>query len=427
MDTPAIPHSREAEEALLGSLIINPSLLPEITLNPKHFYIHRHQWIFSAMRELDSRGIEFDLITLSEQLEKHKQLEELGGFAFLTALINQSPSSYNATHYADIIKDKAGRRDDIKVANMIAEGAFNGGVDRAKMIDMLTKNTDAGAGAVPISSGLAEFSALVEERAKNPCDVWGIETGLVDLDKRTGGLHKQQTTMIVGAPGVGKTTLMLQIALNAAKQGIPGAIYELEMDMQPRLLSRLMFMLEGIPTRAMMSGRMDDHWRAFTHGLEVMDGLKLYICDNPVMDTIKIRADVARLKAQKGIEFLALDYLNLLTDKDGDSSNDNTTAKAIRFRQMCREFDVTGFTIQSMNKEGMKSLIPHLADMSGPAEVAFSADNVFFLVEEPDKANMYKLLPAKQRDGDMGNAPIQLIRPSKKLGFQCTTLLMREA
>ena len=425
METPTIPHSREAEEALLGSLIIAPDLIPTITLRPDDFYIQRHRWIFEAMRNLDSRNVTPDLVTLSEELEHSGTLAELGGPAFLTSLINQSPNCYGASQYADIVREKAGRRNDIQIANMIASGAYNGGVDRAKMIDLLTKNADAGAGAVPLSSGLAEFSAMVEERAKDPKDVWGIDTGLADLNTRTGGLHKQQTTMLVGSPGVGKTTLMLQIALHAAQSGHPGIIYELEMDMQPRLISRLMFMLEGIPTRAMMTGRMDDHWHKFTHGLEVLGGLPLYVCDNPVMDTMKIRADVARMKAQKRIEFVALDYMNLLTDSDGTSSNDNTTAKATRFRQICREFNVTGFTIQSETKEGMKSIIPHLADMSGPAEVAYAADNVFFLVEEPDKPLMYKLLPAKQRDGDMGNAPIPLIRPKGKIGFQCTTLLER--
>jgi len=421
-----IPRSREAEEALLGSLIIAPELMPTIALKPEYFYIVRHQWIFAAMQELDRRGITFDLVTLSEELNKHDRLTELGGPAYLTALINQSPTSLNASHYADIVRDKASRRNDIKIANMIAEGAFNGGVDRAKAIDLLTKNSDNGKGATPLADSLPEFMDLVEKRAMNPKDVWGIDTGLPDLNKRTGGLHKQQTTMLVGAPGVGKTTLMLQIALHAAQKDCSVAIYELEMDLQPRLISRLMFMLTGVPSRAMLSGNMrEEYWPMLTNGIEILATLPIYICDNPVMDTMKIRADVARMKAQKGIEFVALDYLNLLTDKDGDNSNENTSAKATRFRQICREFDVAGLTVQSMNKEGMKSLIPHLADMSGPAEVAFSADNVFFLVEEPDKPLMYKLLPAKQRDGDMGHSPIQLIRPKNKIGFQCTTLLER--
>lgn len=419
IETPSIPHSRKAEEALLGSLMIAPELLPEIVLNSKDFYIVRHQWIFEAMMELDAKKQAVDFVTLSELLEHHGQLQELGGRPYLTALITQSPNSYNAIHYADIVLDKANRRRDLKIANMIVEGAYNGGVDRARMVDMLTHNADARRGAVKLSSGLPEFAEMVEKRSENPCDIWGFPTGIVDLDNRTHGLQKQQTTMFVGSPGVGKTTIMLQIALHLAKNGHPGVVYELEMDMQPRLIARLMMMLTGVPVAAMMSGRMEKHWPSFTHGIEQLGAMNLYISDNPVMDSMKVRADVARMKAQHGIEWVALDYLNLLTDKDGDSGNDNTTNKANRFRQICREFDLAGITVQSVNKEGMKALVPQLADMSGPAEVAFSADNVFFLVQSQDVEQDYKLLPAKQRDGDKGNAPIRLIKPKGKLTFEC--------
>ena len=409
-------YSKEAEEALLGSLMINPELMPEIVLSPDNFYIARHKWIFAAMQELNNRGVEFDLITLSEELRE--KMKEIGGQAYLTELIAQSPMSYNATYYADIIRDKASRRGDLLVANMIATGAHNGGVDRAKAIDMLTKNTQ-GKGARLLSDGLGDFVKQVEERSKDPKDVWGISTGLPDLDVRLGGMQRQQTTMLVGAPGVGKTTLMLQISLHMAQAGSPGTIYELEMDYD-RIVSRLILMLTGVPTRAMKSGRMEEHWTAFTQGLDILGDLKLYITDNPVMDTMTVRADVAKMKSQNHIEWVSLDYLNLLTDKDGDSKNDDTTAKATRFRRICREFDVAGLTIQSVNKEGMKAIIPHLADMSGPAEVAFSADNVLFLVQDPDKPqNEYKLLPAKQRDGDKGSSPIELVKPKNQIKFGC--------
>jgi len=419
IDAPSIPHSREAEEALLGGLLINPEAMPTINIKPIHFYIHRNQWVYKAMRELYDRGVSLDIVTLTEELGHIGKLEELGGPAYITSLITQTPNSYHLEHYANIVRDKAMRRNDLKVANMIAEGAFNGGVDRAKAIDLLTENADNNRGAVRLSSGLNEFMDMVEERAMNPRDVWGIPTGIIDLDNRIGGIQKQQTTMLVGAPGVGKTTLMLQAALNMAKSGHAGCVYELEMDMNPRLIARLVSMLVGVPVRAMMSGRMDDHWEKFNEGIAELDRLNLFVLDNPVLDTMAVRADVARLKAQYGIEWIALDYLNLLTDKDGDNSNENTASKATRFRQICREFDVGGITIQSETKEGMKSLVPHLADMAGPAEVAFSADNVFFLVQDPEIYSDFKLLPAKQRDGDKGNAPIPLKKPKGKLTFEC--------
>jgi replicative DNA helicase len=246
--------------------------------------------------------------------------------------------------------------------------------------------------------------------------VWGISTGIAALDRATGGMQKQQTTMLAGAPGVGKTTLLLQLMLEAAKQGWRVGIYELEMD-TPRLLARLISMLTGVPIRDMKSGRMENHWEHFNRGMEILEPLSLYICDNPVMDTAQLRGDVSRIKALHGLDFVGLDYLNLLTDRDSDDDNKNTTAKAVRFRQICREFDVAGLSVQSITKEGMRAIIPNLADMSGPAEVAFSADNVFFMVQDAESKIDFTLLPAKMRDSDTGRALIPLRKPQGKIAF----------
>ena len=421
--TPSIPHSQDAEQALLGALLIAPELLPTITLKPAHFYIHRNGWIYAAMRALYDRGVSLDYVTLSEELERAGQLMELGGPAYLTSLLTATPNAYSAEYYADIIRQHAQRRSDIQTANLLAQGAYSGDLDRARIIELLTENTGNARGSRPIADGLNDFYSLIEERSKHPRDVWGFETSLPDLDKRIGGLQRQQTTMLVGNPGVGKTTLMLQIALHMAQQGHPGGVYELEMDLNPSLYIRLMTMLKHIPSRAMNTGRMDGHWDTFNGGIREMEKLGLHICDDPTLDTMAIRADVARVKALYGIDFAAVDYLNLLTDSDMDNKNDNTTAKAVRFRQICREFNLAGISVQSMNKDGMKAVIPNLADMSGPAELAYGADNVFFLVQDPDltKKNAYKLLPAKQRHGDQGNAPIELTKPEGKLGFGCIT------
>jgi len=408
-----LPNDVTAERAVLGSILINPELRPQITLPADDFYIQRHRLIFEAMRDIEV----LDLLTLTAELEKRHQLKEIGGQSYLLELLTSCENSFNLPGYIAIVKDKASRRRDLQIASLIAAGAYNGGVDRAKAIDMLTRNETIEHGAVRISEGLRRFTEQVEERAKDPKDVWGISTGLPDLDN----LHKQQTMMLVGAPGVGKTTLMLQIALKAAIAGHAGAIYELEMD-EVNLIKRLMTMLENVPARAMSSGFMKDHWEKFYKGVETLDGLPLYISDNPVNNTIQLRADISRMKSRYDIEFVALDYLNLLTDDDGDNRNENTITKAVRFRQTCREFDVAGFSIQSMTKEGMKSLIPQLADMSGPAEVAYSADSVFILVRpEIEKPLFFKLLPAKQRYGDKGSRTIDLMQVPGTLGFVCVS------
>lgn len=415
MTSTALPHSREAEEAVLGAALINPDSIRLISwLKPLDFYIHRNRWVWEAMLILDKQGIPVDLVTLGEEIAKQSFDVQI---SYVTSLINQAPTSMNIEHYAQIVSGHAERRTYIQIANQIATGAYStDGVDRAHIIDLLTKNTSNRAGAQPIKSLLSSFYDGITERAKSPRDVWGISTGISMLDRATGGLQKQQTSMLAGSPGVGKTTLLLQLMLEAAKQGSKVGIYELEMDTE-RLLARLISMLTGVSIRDMKSGRMDNHWDNFNHGMAMLEQLPLYICDNPVMDTAQIRGDVSRIKALHGLDLIGLDYLNLLTDRDGDDDNKNTTAKAVRFRQICREFDVAGISVQSITKEGMRSVIPSLADMSGPAEVSFSADNVFFMVQDANSKIDFTLLPAKMRDSDSGRTPIPLRKPQGKIMF----------
>lgn len=413
--SPCIPHSREAEEAVIGSALIDPDAIRLVAwLKPDAFYIHRNRWIWEAMVYMDEKGVAVDLITIGDELVRRNYDVQP---AYITSLITQTPTSLNIEHHAQIVANYAERRTDIQIANKIASGAYSkDGVDRAAIIDMLTRNTSDRSGALPLRSYLSAFYEEVVERSKSPCEVWGISSGISGVDKATGGWQAEQTTLLAGSPGVGKTTLMLQFMLEAAKHGYKVGIYELEMDAH-RLLGRIVQMLTSVEVRAMKTGKMDNHWENFNRGIEILEGLSIYICDNPVMNTSQVRADVARIKARHGLDLVGLDYLNLLTDADGDDKNDNATNKAVRFRQICREFKVAGLSIQSVTKEGMKSLIPTLADMSGPAEIAFSADNVFFMVQDEAKKTDYTLLPAKLRDGDLGRVPVQLRRPQGKILF----------
>lgn len=405
--------SLEAEASVIGSALIDPAVIHTLTLRHDDFYIVKHQWIWGVIKRLADKRLAVDLVTVCDELERDGKLAEIGGSAYLTGLISQMPTSLNVEDHAEIVMDYSRRRKDVEIANLIAQGAHNGGVDRAKVIDLLTRNTDIEKGAASIGDLLNNFYSEVEERSKDPRDVWGIRSGLPTLDRTTGGWHPQQTTMIAGSPGVGKTTMLLQFVLQAAKDNRPTALYELEMD-NNRLIGRLVSMLTGVPVRDMKTGRMEKHWKSFNAGIEQLERLPLYISDYPVMNTMQIRADVARLK-NAGVELVALDYLNLLTDKDNNDKHDNTTDKAVRFRSICREFRVAGVSVQSVTKEGMRELLPTLASMSGPAELSFTADNIFFLVQDQNEQTKFQLLPAKLRDGDMGRRPIDIIRPQGTL------------
>lgn len=408
------PSSVEAEEALIGSILTDGGLYTLVGVHPDDFYIHRHRYIWQAITQLSQRGQSIDIITVQDELDKMNRLKDIGGASGLTKLVTAAADIYSYATYADIVRDKAARRKQITIANGLVQNALNGGVDVASVIDALSDSTNMDRAGRHVSQGLSQLYDTVEERAKNPQDVWGIPSGFLDLDHKTGGIHPEQTLMISGTSGVGKTTLMLQIALNAAKAGRGVAVFEAEMDEQ-RCIRRLVEIhTRGkVTNRMMLTGHMTDSaWQPYLDAIETIRKLPLYINDDPAIDTAKIRTEVARLKARQNVELICLDYINLLKDRAGDGrdTNENITTKSRRFREVCRSLHVAGLTIQSMTKEGMKATIPHLADMSGPAEVHFGADTIFFLVQDEQEPSLYRLLPAKQRDGDSGSAPIKLVR-----------------
>lgn len=402
-----LPQNRDVEDALLGAVLIDPSVMDErdvAVVKPDDFYIIKHQFIWEAFREV---GKDLDIVSVSAFLEGQHRLNEVGGSAYLAGLIAATPTALHASEYARMLRDLARRRRDIQIANLIVKQAFEGDLDRAKVIELLTNNEKIDGGARHVSEALREFVNEVDVRSQNPREIWGLATGFIDLDKRIGGLQPEQTMLLAATPGQGKSVLAMQIAKNIAERGIGVAIYSFEMSAR-RVLMRLISADSGIPTRAMNTGYMGEHWDNFYEATAKLERLPLYIADIYGMTTASLRSDLARLRAQHNIQVIVVDYLNKLLDTDGGDDLANTKLKARRMQGICREFNVSGILIQSMNKEGMRTSTPTLADMSGPSDVAHEGDNVFLMAQHPEEKGVVQLYPAKMRDGDMGKAPISL-------------------
>lgn len=402
-----LPNNREAEEALIGSVLIDNSLLKKPTvasITGEDFYLHRNGWIWDACVSL---GDTLDVLTLNALLEKRGVLEEAGGAPYIAALLVNIPSAMNAERYAEIVRELAIRRRDIRIGQTIVSKAYEGTLDRAKYVDMLSKNEKVEGGAESLHNSLKQLVDMVEERSKNPKEIWGIPTQFTDLDKKIGGLHPEQTIIFAATAGKGKSVLAMQIAKNIAEQGIGVAIYSFEMSAR-RVLMRLLSADSGVPTRAMNTGHMADHWDSFYESVERLDKLPIYLADIFGMETSMLRADLATLKAKHDVQLIVVDYLNKLLDHDGGDDLANTKLKARRMQGICREFQVAGILIQSMNKEGMRSTVPTMADMSGPSEVAHEADVVFLMGVHPENPKLVQLYPAKMRDGDTAHTPITL-------------------
>lgn len=412
-----VPHNREAEEAVIGSVMINPDVYAEAGLRAEHFYITRNAFIWTAFDRLNDRGKPIDFLTVSAELDDMGRLDEIGGPSYLTAVLSAVPTSLNADEYAEIVREKWTARIRLQIANALAAKSYSGDLDIARELDALTKSHAIKRGAAVLHDDLAELVDIVAAREANPGDKWGVRTGLPDFDNMTGGLQPQEVTLIAGKPEAGKTTLMLQMALEAARSGSGVAIYELEMD-KKNILMRLITLLGGPTRKEMMRGKIPDEKKdAYWAAVQTLDKLPLYISDNPTMTTMQVGADLARLQATRKIDLVCLDYLDLLADSDGKDSIEKSILRSRRFRQVCRERNVSGLSVQSLNKAGIAADNPGLADVSGPGGVLFDADQIFILTTSADKRDG-KLSPVKMRYGE-NRGIIPLVRDGMRFG--CAT------
>jgi len=403
-----LPFSLEAEEAAIGCVLYEPDLIDLMNLSADDFYLHKNRFIWSAILAIHSDGLSVDFVTVNAELERRHQLQEIGGAGHLYDLMNMTPNAYNAESYAEVVKRSAVNRRHIELAQTMLKGAMNGGVDVAAAIDELSANSAGNRDGRHISKGLDDFEQAIIERRADPQDVPGIPTGFKDWDKRSLGLHKQQVLLLGGESGTGKTTILFQAALHAAKAGYGVAIFEKEMS-EESTLNRMIELETGVPFRAMMTGRMtDEQYAKFKVGKAKLSRLNIFINDDPGTSTADIRSVISRVRVRQPVDTVYLDYLGLLDDPGDDWDQ----TKAVRFRALCRALDVAGFAIQDMVKfEG----IPDMQDMSGGSKVRFGADSIYAITKDEDNENLHYLLPLKERYGDTAKRKVRLMR--KGLAF----------
>jgi replicative DNA helicase len=381
--------SQSAEEALLGAILINPGELREIEIEPSDFYIQRNRWIFEAIRSIP----EPDIITLSDKLTISGHFQEAGGLAYLTQLIGNTPSSLDAGKYAEVIKQHAKRRRIMQAANDLAKCASSEDdkIDEgiANIVDTLTMGIRPKIGAVPWSVFLSQVFDEVDERSKNPKDIWGLSTGFKDFDTATGGLQPGEVLYVGGEPGIGKSILSMQMAVNLGKAGYPGAIYSLEMRGN-QVGRRALSSIAKIETRHLKTGRLeDDEWPRFTAAFEEASQYPINLCDDAYLTTGALRADLARLKARYNIQWFVLDYLFLMADGDGRMDDNQRTAYLSRhIKSICSEFNVSGITVNSVTKDGMgNDARPSQKNIRGSGQVIHDADLILFLTNHIPSQN----------------------------------------
>ena len=377
MDNPSgpqqVPHSRESEEAVIGSAFINPDCLYDVAfLEPEDFYIHRNGWMWEALVKLHNDKIPIDSLTVSEELDKAGHLADIGGAAYITKLINNVPSSLHAEAYGRRVQETALRRQTLTRANELARIAYDGTNDIAEEranIAVDLASTRGQSGAVPFGKWLSDGFDMLEELSQNPRDHAGLSTGLGELDKVFGDGLLPGLNLLLGEPGLGKSILAQQIGLNLVANDVPGVFYAGEMNWKDMYL-RFMSSLSSQKVSDMRRGETN-----FTTVVQAEEDLrnKVFFVDDPKgMKTPELRADLIKLKAEHNIQWMVFDYLDDLKDFEGKVEGwRRSEILASRIQDILVELDIAGLVIHELTKEGMGK--PSMKGIAGGKKVAYRA------------------------------------------------------
>jgi replicative DNA helicase len=405
-----MPESKESEAALLGAILIDPSIINRVSIEPEKFYDIGHQEIYRAMRSIGSRDL--DILTLTEVLERKNKINDVGGQGYLIGLPSQCPQAYNFETYERIIRDTAIRRFVINSAGHLAKEAYNEqsniGDAISKAVSDLVQSAKPKGGAVAMKEYLTDLYSEISERAENPKLIHGLETGMKGFDKITYGLQAGEEFIIAGQPGTGKSLLAFQLGCGVAANGHAGAVYALEMSGKAMVRRRLSAITK-IPTYNMLSGvDMNEKWEKLNKGVEELDPLPIYISDATDWTTLQLRADLSRLKQQQGVEWFILDYLDLLVDSYGKDRNEKSEYLSRQIHGICKDLDLAGIVIQSLNKQGYGSS-PTMSHLSGSHKVSYDADSIAILSQDEKEENVVNLIWDKMRESD-GARALKLVK-----------------
>jgi replicative DNA helicase len=414
-----VPHSIEAEEAVIGALLINPDSYYNIAqfLKAEDFYIHRHRSIWEAITRLYDRRVPVDFLTLTEELDQAGKLVEIGGPAYLTGLINQVPTSLHAEAYAQIIEQAAVRRRMLGAANQVAKLAFEEGVDLEKVINesekaifSISKRSPA-RNVQPLSQVLGSLYDLVGEFSQQT-SLPGVPTGFVDLDHFLQGLQPADLVIAAGRPGMGKTSLLLSIARHAAKDHQKHiAIFILETSRE-QVAQRLVAQETGIDIQRIRSGKLEaDEWQSLAHGIETLNDVHLFLDDTPAITVHQMRSTCRQLHMEYRLDLVVVDYLQLMSG--GERFENRVQEVSFITRQLkllARELNVPVLAAAQLSRavEQRTDKRPVLSDLRESGSIEMDADVVMFLYrpEEGELSNQVDIIVAKHRNGPTGTVKL---------------------
>jgi replicative DNA helicase len=416
----AQPQALEAEQAVLGSMLTTKEAVSKSMqwLTADHFYKTAHERIYACMIDLFEKGEPVDTISVVDRLKKKNELESVGGVFYITGLAESVPTTANVEHYSKIVLEKHLLRTLIKVSHDVSKDAFEDSQDVDQILDS-AESAIFNISEKRLRGGFKHIDPILhhafeelDKIASKPGSVTGVASGLMDLDDITSGFHPGELIIVAGRPGMGKTALALSMGRNAAVLGKTGVgMFSLEMA-NHHLAMRLLCAEGRVDSHLVRTGKLPkSQWKNLSIAVGSLAEAPIYLDDTPGMSVLEVRAKARRLKAEKNVGLIIVDYLQLMSGPKGSESRQQEISQISRsLKNLAKEIDlpVIGLSQLSRAVESRSDRRPQLSDLRESGAIEQDADVVIFLyrpwvyTQEEDDRGKAEIIVAKQRNGPTG-------------------------
>ena len=418
-----LPQNIEAECGVLGSIIIDPEAIVQVAefLFPDDFYRDAHRTIYEVIIQLYEQRQPADFITICDELERRNKLEDVGGASYITSLINLVPTSGNVEYYGRIVERNAILRRLIEAAGQIAAVAYQEedadiALDKAEQLIFNISQRHARSDFALLRDILSAYMNKLDQLHERRGTIVGVPTGFTDLDHLTGGLQKSDLIILAARPAIGKTSLALTMAHNTAiKHQRSVAIFSLEMSKE-QLVQRLLSMDAAIDQQRLRTGWIeDDEWERIVYAMGTLSEANIWIDDTAGISTVEMRSKARRLHAERNIDLIIVDYLQLMQSMSGSGKRNENRVQEIseisrNLKSLARELNVPVLALAQLSRavESRQSKVPQLSDLRESGSIEQDSDIVMFIYRddvynpETERKNIADIIVAKHRNGPVG-------------------------
>ncbi|CZR99090.1 Replicative DNA helicase [Clostridioides difficile] len=428
------PHSVESEQSILGSILLDKDAIITVTetIKPNDFYKEAHKIIYECMITLSNKGEPIDLITLTEELRKQGHLNDIGGISYITSLSTIVPTTSNVKYYADIVKEKSVLRKLIKASNEIINLGYSGATKIEDVLEQAEKSIfdisqeKTSDDFKSINLVLMDAYDMIEKLYTNKSDVTGITTGFKDLNKKINGLQRTDLILIAARPAMGKTAFSLNLVQNAALKGDASvAVFSLEMSKE-QLVQRMLSSQSNVELKKIKTGTLNDNdWPRIIDAMAVLSDAKIHIDDTPGIKISELRSKCRKLKIEKGLDLVLIDYLQLMEGEGNNESRQQEISKISRsLKILAKELNCPVVALSQLSRapEQRADHRPMLSDLRESGAIEQDADIVMFLYRDEyyhadsESKNIGEVIIAKNRHGETGSVELVWLGEVQRFG-----------